>query len=64
MSKSKLMREVEAKIGQPLEEALPRLYEEGGIAHICRVLGIKRTTAFYWLLRFGFVVDRKLRRRV
>jgi len=57
------MREVEARLGKPLEELLPQLYEEGGLYHASRILGVKKSTVHYWLLRFGFVIERRLGRR-
>jgi len=57
------MREVEARFGEPLEELLPRLYQEGGLDHISKVLGVRKSTIYYWLLRLGFVVERRLGKR-
>ena len=44
MRRTKLMRGVEERYNQPLEKLLPRMAE---------VLGVSRSTVWYWLLRYG-----------
>ena len=54
MRKTKLMRQVEEQYhGEPLEELLPRLYNEMGLPGMVRELGIGKATLWYWMLKFG-----------
>ncbi len=58
--KSKRMREVEAELGQPLEVAIPRIYEETGgrLTVVADRLGINYITLWGWLGRLGIRVKR------
>lgn len=53
MRKTKLMRGVEERYNQPLEKLLPRMYNEMGLPRMAEVLGVSRSTVWYWLLRYG-----------
>ena len=54
MRKTKLMRQVEEKYkGEPLEELLPRLYNEMGLPGMVIELKIGKATLWYWMLKFG-----------
>ena len=44
---------IEAKYNKPIGQVLADLYNKGGYALICKELGISRSTANYWMLRFG-----------
>ena len=47
------MRGVEERYNQPLEKLLPRMYNEMGLPRMAEVLGVSRSTVWYWLLRYG-----------
>ena len=53
MKKSRRMREVEERLGKPLEEVLPRLLSEKGFAQTASELGVSKATVGYWLLKLG-----------
>jgi len=53
MRRTKLMRGVEERYNQPLEKLLPRMYNEMGLPRMAEVLGVSRSTVWYWLLRYG-----------
>jgi len=52
MKKTKLMLQVEARAGKPLEEALPELINALGWLAATRQLGITRGAMSYWLTKF------------
>ena len=53
LRKSKLMRKVEERYGgEPLEELLPRLYNDMGLPGMVREMGIGKATLYYWFLKF------------
>ncbi len=55
MIKTKMMREVEARLGRPLEEILPEKYDEfGSLEAVGEFLGIKPNTLYLWMLRLGY----------
>jgi len=56
--KTRLMRQVEAQFGQPLEKLLPEMYNEMGLPAMAEKLGVSRGTVWYWLLKFGVSVQR------
>ena len=51
MRKTPLMREVEYRIGMPLEKALPGLLAAQGLAATSRSLGVPDSTLSRWALR-------------
>ena len=53
MRRTKLRRGVEERYNQPLEKLLPRMYNEMGLPRMAEVLGVSRSTVWYWLLRYG-----------
>tara|TARA_Y100000310_G_C20647748_1_gene797593 strand:+ start:412 stop:687 length:276 start_codon:yes stop_codon:yes gene_type:complete len=59
--RSAKMKEAELKMGgEDLEEFLPRLYEEVGLKQAAEKLGVSKATLWYWLLRLGFRIERRL----
>ncbi|MBI4236249.1 MAG: hypothetical protein HY688_02685 [Chloroflexi bacterium] len=56
--KTRLMRQVEERYGQPLERLLPQLYNEMGLPGMAQELGISKGTLWYWLLKYGVSVHR------
>ena len=56
--KSKLMRQIESRYDRPLEELLPRMYNEKGLPAMAADLGVSKGTVWYWLLKFGINVRR------
>jgi len=53
--KTTLMRLIEIKRGKPIEEILRELSEEYSLVEeIAAVLGIQESTAYKWLIQFGF----------
>lgn len=58
MRRTKLMRAVEERYNQPLERLLPRMYNEMGLPRMAEVLGVSRSTVWYWLLRYGVDVKK------
>ena len=51
--KTKLMRAVEAKYNRPLERLLPEMYNEMGLPRMAEEFGVRDSTVWYWMLRFG-----------
>lgn len=51
--KTGLMRRVEERYRMPLEQLLPRMYNQMGLPRMAEELGVSRSTVWYWLLRFG-----------
>ena len=49
--KTPLMRDVEYRIGLPLEKALPGLLVAQGLAATSRALGVPTTTLSRWAMR-------------
>lgn len=47
-----LMRGVEERYNQPLEKLLPRMYNEMGLPRMATVLGVSKSTVWYWMLRY------------
>lgn len=51
--KTGLMRRIEERYRLPLEQLLPRMYNEMGLPRMAEEMGVSRSTVWYWLLRFG-----------
>ena len=51
--KTKLMRSVEEKHGQPLESLVPHLVNELGMSRAATQLGVSPATLGYWMLKMG-----------
>lgn len=56
--KTRLMRQVEERYNQPLEKLLPAMYNQMGLPRMAEVLGVSKSTVWYWLLRYGVEVRR------
>lgn len=54
MTKTRLMLEVEGRLGKPLEKLLPKLISELGYVAAAKRLGVSKATLNYWLLKLGF----------
>ena len=54
--KSKLMRQVEERFGEPLESLLPKMFNERGWAGTAVALGISKPSVGYWMLKLGIRV--------
>ncbi len=53
IKKTKLMRNVEEKHGQPLESLVPHLVNEVGMSRAATQLGVSPATLGYWMLKMG-----------
>lgn len=51
--KTKLMRSVEEKHGQPLESLVPHLVNDVGMSRAAAQLGVSPATLGYWMLKMG-----------
>ncbi|MCY3692593.1 MAG: hypothetical protein OXI54_04150 [Chloroflexota bacterium] len=51
--KTKLMRSVEEKHGQPLETLVPHLVNDVGMSRAATQLGVSPATLGYWMLKMG-----------
>ncbi|MCY4417189.1 MAG: hypothetical protein OXE87_12920 [Chloroflexi bacterium] len=51
--KTKLMRSVEEKHGQPLETLVPHLVNDVGMSRAASQLGVSPATLGYWMLKMG-----------
>lgn len=51
--KTKLMRSVEEKHGQPLESLVPHLVNDVGMSRAASQLGVSPATLGYWMLKMG-----------
>ena len=58
MHKSRLMKEVEARLGKPLEVLLVEGYNKHGLPGMAKEWGIAKATIWYWLLAAGIHVQR------
>lgn len=58
MRKSPMMLEVEEKLGMPLEEVLPGMINELGIAGTAVELKVSKSTINYWMLKLGIHIQR------
>ena len=56
--KTKLMRQVEDRMGQPLERLLPRLINDIGLTEAAQEMGVSKATIGYWMLKMGIHVER------
>lgn len=59
--KTRLMRDVEARFGEPIEQLLERMYvkENRTMREVARLLDIKSdSTVWFWLLKFGIPTRR------
>ena len=52
MKKTPMMLRVEEELDDDLERILPKLYNEIGLQPMADLFGIKKTTAWYWLVKF------------
>lgn len=60
MRKSRLMRQIEARLGRPLDQALPAMVEEMGLSATAEELGVSKSTIDYWLLKLGWTTVRRV----
>ena len=51
--KTKVMRSVEEKHGQPLESLVPHLVNDVGMSRAASQLGVSPATLGYWMLKMG-----------
>jgi len=64
IKKTKRMLKEEARLGQPLEEIIPKTYEKlGSLEAAGEALGINANTLYVWLLRLGYTRKVTLVRR-
>lgn len=58
--KSEKIRLIEEKYHRPIEKLLREMYneEKKGLPTIALELGVSRSTVYYWLLRYGFKLER------
>lgn len=60
MRKSERIRRIEEEYHRPIEKLLREMYNEQkkGLPAIALELGVSRSTVYYWLLRYGFKLER------
>lgn len=58
--KTPKMLAAEAILGGPLEDTLPKAYEELGLPGLASKLGVGEGTIWYWFLALGLSVEKKL----
>ncbi len=58
--KSERMKQIEEKYHRPIDKLLREMYneEKKNLPEIAAVLGVSRSTVYYWLLRYGFKLER------
>ena len=56
--KTKKMKAVEAKFGEPLETMLPRMVTDMGLSETADHLGIAKASLGYWILKMGMEIRR------
>ena len=56
--KTKMMREVEAELGQKLEDYLPLELTELDQTEVAEKLGLSKATLGYWLLKLNIRIER------
>jgi len=59
--KTTLMREIEARFGEPIDALLQRLYikENRTMRDVARIIGVRSdSTVWLWLLKFGIPARR------
>lgn len=60
MRKSERIRQIEEKYRRPIDKLLREMYNEERkqLPAIALELGVSRSTVYYWLLRYGFKLER------
>jgi len=58
LKRTKLVQGVEERYNRPLERLLPELITERGLSATADLLGVKKSTLNYWLLKLGINVRR------
>ena len=56
--KSKMMLECEERLGETLEDALPRMVTQHGLSDVADICGVSKATMSYWLLKLDLRVQR------
>ena len=58
--KSERIKQIEEKYHRPIDKLLREMYneEKKGLPQIAADLGVSRSTVYYWLLRYGFKLER------
>ena len=56
--KTKRMREIEQRMGQPIERILPRMVDEHGLTGTSEKLGVSKATIGYWMLKLNIRTER------
>lgn len=59
--KTPLMRRVEARLGESLETALPRLLSGRSVPEAASEMGISTGCLYYWIARLGFQLETELK---
>lgn len=59
--KSERIKQIEEKYKRPIEKLLRDMYNEEGktLPAMALELGVSRSTVYYWLLRYGFKLERR-----
>ena len=58
MKKTRLMLAAEAKVGKPLEQALPEMFNARGLTETAAALGTSPSSVGYWLAKLQIPVRR------
>lgn len=58
VKKTKLMRQAEQRLGEPIEQALPRMIGELGQTGTAHQLEVSKATVGYWILKLGIRTER------
>ena len=58
LRKTELVKRVESDFNRSLERLLPEMITENGLTGTAEVLGVKKSTLNYWLLKLGINVQR------
>jgi len=62
--KSNKEKQIEERFGKPMEQLLPDLYNQASsITEMARVLGVRTSQLWYWFMKYGFTIQRKLVKR-
>ena len=56
--KTRLMLEAEVRLGQPLEKALPELFNTWGMQKLANFLGVEDATVVYWMRKLEITTCR------
>ena len=61
LRKSDRIKHIEEKYHRPIERLLRDMYNDEGkkLPEMALELGVSRSTVYYWMLRYGFTLERR-----